>query len=112
MIPSTLSDALKNPILNATFGGAPDYITFLIAGMLCYLIMSWAMFAGGPLVVDRTLGILNKLLAAPIPRSAITLSLVISSIIKGLTLSVILIVLALVLPRGLSSAQALGYSIS
>ena len=109
MIPASLgSSTIRNSILQTTFGGAPNYITFLTAGMLCFLMVTWAIWAGGPLVTDRSLGYLDKLLVAPISRSAITLSLVVSSILKGLVLSVILIALALVLPGGLVFSTGIG----
>ena len=58
--------------------------------------------------MDRSLGYLNKLLVAPISRTAITLSLLISSILKGALLSVILIVVALILPGGLVFGPSFG----
>jgi ABC-2 type transport system permease protein len=109
MIPSFQGSAsVKSSILDLTFGGAPNYISFLTAGMLCFLMVSWAIWAGGPLVTDRTLGYLDKLLVAPIPRSAITFSLVISSLLKGLVLSIILLGIALILPGGLVFSPGVG----
>ena len=109
MIPSFQgSGAIKSQILQSTFGGAPNYITFLTAGMLCFLVVTWAMWAGGPLVTDRSLGYLNKLLVAPISRTAITFSLLLSSILKGVVLSAMLLVVAFVLPGGLTFASGFG----
>lgn len=109
MIPSFPgSSTVKAQILQSTFGGAPNYITFLTAGMLCFLVVTWAMWAGGPLVTDRSLGYLNKLLVAPISRTAITFSLLLSSILKGVVLSVILLVVAVILPGGLVFATGFG----
>ena len=106
MIPSFPgSSAIKTQILQSTFGGAPNYITFLTAGMLCFLVVTWPMWAGGPLVTDRSLGYLNKLLVAPISRTAITFSLLLSSILKGVVLSAMLLVVALILPGGLVFAS-------
>jgi ABC-2 type transport system permease protein len=94
--------------LTSMFEGAPNYITFLTAGMLCFLMTSAAMWAGGPLITDRALGYLDKLLAAPISRSSITLSLVFSSVIKGVILSAILFVAALLIPGGLVLSPGFG----
>ena len=41
-------------------------------------------FSGGSIVWDRRFGFLNKLLAAPIPRTSIFLSKVLSTIFKGM----------------------------
>jgi ABC-2 type transport system permease protein len=102
------SDAVSKLILQTAFGGAPNYITFLTAGMLCFLVVTWAMWAGGPLVMDRSLGYLNKLLVAPISRTAITVSLLLSSILKGIVLSGILLAVALILPGGLVFGPGFG----
>ncbi len=95
-------------LMLADFGGAANYITFLTGGMLCFLVVTGAMWAGGPLVMDRSLGYLNKLLATPIPRTALTLSLLVSNIIKGLIMSAILLLVALVLPGGLVLGASFG----
>ncbi len=109
MIPSFPgSAAVKAALLQTSFGGSPNYITYLTAGMLCFLVVTWAMFAGGPVIMDRSLGYLNKLLVAPISRTAITLSLLLSSILKGAILSVILIVVAVALPGGLVFSSSFG----
>ena len=95
-------------LMLANFAGAANYITFLTGGMLCFLVVTGAMWAGGPLVMDRSLGYLNKLLAAPISRTALTLSLLASNIVKGLIMSVILLLVALVLPGGLILGASFG----
>jgi len=95
-------------ILQSDFGGASKYITFLTGGMLCFLVVTGAMWAGGPLVMDRSLGYLNKLLAAPISRTAVTLSLLLSNVVKGIMLSAILLVVALALPGGLVLGAGFG----
>jgi len=105
MIPG--GEAVK-ALLQADFGGAPNYITFLTGGMLCFLVVTGSMWAGGPLVMDRSLGYLDKLLATPISRTAVTLSLLISNIVKGLILTVILLVVAFVLPGGLVVGASFG----
>jgi len=95
-------------VLQSMFMGAPNYITYLSAGMLCFLGVSWAVWAGGPLVTDRTGGYLNKLLATPIKRSAITLSLLLSSVLKGLFLAALLLVIAVLIPGGLMFGDGFG----
>jgi len=109
LIPQTAGVASTSGlVLKSVFEGAPNYITFLTAGMLCFLMTSAAMWAGGPLITDRALGYLDKLLAAPISRSSITLSLVFSSVIKGVILSAILFVAALLIPGGLVLSPGFG----
>jgi ABC-2 type transport system permease protein len=100
-------DAAK-AALQSYFGGAPNYITFLTGGMICFLVVTGSMWAGGPLVMDRSLGYLDKLLATPVSRTAVTLSLVVSNIMKGLLMTVILLGVAFVMPGGLIVGNSFG----
>lgn len=70
--------------------GTTDYFTFIAAGMLPIVIMFTAMFSGMSLVWDRRFGFLNKLLAAPIPRTSILMSKVSASLVKGLAQALVL----------------------
>jgi ABC-2 type transport system ATP-binding protein len=103
LVPSSFgnSEAAKNLILTQTFGGAPNYMTYLAGGVLSLLLLFNSAWSGGSIVWDRTLGFLNKLLVAPIPRSSVFLSLVWSTVIKGLLVSLLLLVVGLILPNGL-----------
>jgi len=88
-------------VLQAAFGGAPTYITFLTSGVICIIIVFNMAFGGIDLVLDRQLGYLNSLLTAPIPRAAIFLSGVAQNLVKVLVLGVLTFIVALVIPNGL-----------
>jgi ABC-2 type transport system permease protein len=92
---------IRQSILAQTFGGAPTYITYLTGGMLCVLLLFTSAFSGGSLVWDRRFGFLNKLLASPIPRSSIFFSRVLASVVKGLSQSVLIFFIAVLVPNGL-----------
>lgn len=94
-------EQIKQSILSQTFGGAPTYITYLTGGMLCVLLLFTSAFSGGSLVWDRRFGFLNKLLASPIPRSAIFFSRVFASVVKGMVQAVIIFFIAMIIPNGL-----------
>ncbi len=64
-----------------------------------------AAFSGMSIVFDRRFSILNALLAAPIPRTSIFLSRVLSSAVKGMIQAVVIFALALVMPNRLRLAQ-------
>ena len=53
----------------ATFGTA-NYFSFLGAGMLAFIIMFTAAFAGMSVVWDRRFGFMNKALSTPVGRGA------------------------------------------
>lgn len=96
-----ITDAMRQSILQGTFANAPNYITYLTAGILCLQLLFNSAFSGGSLVLDRRFGYLNKLLAAPISRSSIFLSRVFATIAKGLLQSTIIFGIALLIPDGL-----------
>src|SRR5713101_3539069 len=104
-IPGLDLGAIKNSILAQTFGGAPNYITYLTGGILCLILLFNGGFSGMSIVFDRRFSILNALLAAPIPRTSIFLSRVLSSVVKGMIQAVVIFGLALVIPNGLKLAS-------
>jgi len=101
-------EQIRRSVLNETFGGAPNYITYLTGGILSLLLLFNSAFSGGSLVWDRRFGFLDKLLASPIPRSAIFLSRVLASIAKGLIQAFVIFVVALLLPGGLILGPGFG----
>src|SRR5580658_4984132 len=76
-------------ILQQAFGGAPTYITYLTAGVICLILVFNMAFGGIDLVLDRQLGFLSTLLTAPIPRAAIFLSGVVQNLVKAMFLALL-----------------------
>jgi ABC-2 type transport system permease protein len=105
LIPSG-APAQASAALQATFGGAPTYITYLTSGVICIILVFNMAFGGIDLVLDRQLGYLNTLLTAPIPRTAIYLSGVAQNLVKVLILAVLTFVVALFIPSGLQLPSA------
>ena len=100
LIPSSAGGQASS-VLQAAFGGAPTYISFLTSGVICIILVFNMAFGGIDLVLDRQLGYLNSLLTAPIPRAAIFLSGVAQNLVKVLVLGVLTFIVALVVPNGL-----------
>jgi len=100
-ISDQLYSQISGSILGTTFGGAPNYITYLASGILCMILLFNSAFSGGSIVWDRRFGFLNKLLAAPIPRTSIFLSKVASTVFKGMVQAFVIFFFALIIPGGL-----------
>lgn len=83
------------------FEGAPNYITFVTAGILTTTALFTGMFSGVNVIWDRRLGPMARFLASPISRSSIIFSKVLASMIRITVQVIILIVAALVIPNGL-----------
>ena len=107
LIPSS-AGSQGSAVLQAAFGGAPTYITYLTSGVICIILVFNMAFGGIDLVLDRQLGYLNSLLTAPVPRAAIYLSGVFQNLAKVLILAVLTFAVALVLPNGLRLPGSFG----
>ena len=107
LIPSNASQYASSVIQNI-FGGAPTYITYLTAGVICIILVFNMAFGGIDLVLDRQLGYLNTLLTAPIPRAAIYLSGVAQNLVKVLLLAILTFVVAFFIPNGLQLPTSFG----
>jgi ABC-2 type transport system permease protein len=81
--------------------GAPNYITYIVGGVLTTMGLFTAMFAGTQIIFDRRLGPMGRFLSSPIRRSSIVFSKIISSVIRILPQVVILVVAAYLIPNGL-----------
>ncbi len=81
--------------------GAPNYITYIIGGVLSITSVFTAMFSGVNIIFDRRLGPLGRYLSSPIRRSSIVFSKIFSSTFRILVQVAILIFAAMILPNGL-----------
>jgi len=94
---------------SAFFEGAPDYITYLMGGILTIIGLFTGMFSGVNIIWDRRLGILQRFLIAPINRASIVFSRILSSVARILVQIVILFIVAFLIPDGLKIEH--GFSI-
>lgn len=81
--------------------GAPNYITYILGGVLTIIGLFTALFSGVNLIFDRRLGVLGRFLIAPIRRSSIVFSKIFASSARILVQVGILILAALLIPNGL-----------
>lgn len=89
--------------------GAPNYITFIVGGVLTTTGLFTAMFAGTNIIFDRRLGPMGRFLSSPIRRSSIVFSKIIASVIRIMPQVLILIGAALIIPNGLKFVN--GFSV-
>ncbi len=83
-------------VLESFFGGADNYFSFMAIGMLAVIVLFTCMFGGMSIVWDRRFGFLNKLRAAPIPRSSIALSRIFATTIRAIIQMTIVLAIAVV----------------
>ncbi len=80
-------------------GGIP-YLDFLAAGILAQSALFVAIFYGISAIWERDLGVLQRYLVSPAPRSALVLGKALSAGVRGLSQAIIVYILALVLGVG------------
>jgi ABC-2 type transport system permease protein len=106
-IPKSVLDSLSATIMQSTFG-TTDYFSFLAVGMLAFISLFTAMFSGMSIVWDRRLGFLNKVLSTPLARGSIPLAKVLSTVVRGLAQSAIVLMVAVLLGMNVSHLSAVG----
>jgi ABC-2 type transport system permease protein len=77
--------------------GDYSYLQFMTPGVLAQSVMFVAIFYGITVVWERDLGLLNKLLSTPAPRSAIVLGKALSAGVRGVFQAVAVMALALII---------------
>jgi ABC-2 type transport system permease protein len=82
--------------------GNLPYIDYLAAGILAQSALFVAIFYGISAIWERDLGVLQRYLSSPAPRSALVLGKAVSAGVRALSQAVIVYVLAIVLGVGLS----------
>jgi ABC-2 type transport system permease protein len=96
--------------LRAIPTGPFSYLQFLTPGVLTQSVMFVAIFYGIMLVWERDLGLLNKLLSTPAPRSAIVLGKALSAGVRSIFQAIVIFALALVIgvPLNLNPLNLMG----
>jgi ABC-2 type transport system permease protein len=77
--------------------GQYSYLQFMTPGVLAQSVMFVAIFYGINVVWERDLGLLNKLLSTPVPRSTIVLGKALSAGVRGIFQAVAVLALALII---------------
>jgi ABC-2 type transport system permease protein len=116
LVPATAGGTAFSPILvqqiksaiGSVFGGAANYITFLTAGVMAFIVIINAAYGGIDIVLDRQLGYLNSLLSAPISRGSIFFSGAMQNFVKAMFIAVLTFIVALLLPNGLRLGEGFG----
>jgi ABC-2 type transport system permease protein len=80
--------------IEAAFG-TNSYFSYMAIGMLAVIVLFTCMFGGMSIVWDRRFGFLNKLRAAPIPRSSIALSRIMATTVRAMIQMLIVFVIAI-----------------
>ncbi|MDG6905925.1 MAG: ABC transporter permease [Nitrososphaerota archaeon] len=89
------------------FFGVSSYFSFLSAGMLAFIILFTAAFAGMSVVWDRRFGFMNKALSTPVGRGAIVVGKILQSVIRSLIQAGLVLAIAIALGMDTSHMNVL-----
>jgi len=107
-LPSSAAAGGSLGVLQQTFGGAVNYITFLTPGVIGIVSLTTMSFMGVDVVLDRMNGFTDTLRTYPIPRTSIYFGAVVQNMVKAMATAVITFALALLVPDGLRLAGGFG----
>jgi ABC-2 type transport system permease protein len=102
-ISSSGGTAAQQASLYNHFFGVSSYFSFLSVGMLSFIILFTAAFAGMSVVWDRRFGFMNKALSTPVGRGAIVLGKILQSVVRSLIQAVLVLIIAIAL--GMDTSQ-------
>lgn len=79
-----------------------NYIAYITPGLMLLTCLTAAILGGTTLLIERTSGIIKEYLIAPVPRLAVLLGTMSSSLTKAILQAVVIILLGLTLGSGLN----------
>jgi len=101
------TQAQTNQIMLSTFG-TTSYFSFLVCGMLAFVILFNSAFGGMSVVFDKRFGFMDKALTTPISRGAIVIAKVLQVVVRSLILAAIILVVGAALGMETSQMTVLG----
>jgi len=90
------------------FFGTTSYFSFLVCGMLVFIVLFSSTFAGMSVVWDRRFGFMNKALSTPVSRGAIVMGKIFQSVIRSLIQAAVVLLIGVALGLETSNLTVLG----
>ncbi len=81
------------------------YLTFMVPGMIAVTILFANMAGGFGILMDKNWGILREIMASPMPRGDLVLGIALSTVVKSLIQTTIIILLGLILGMSFCAGQ-------
>ena len=76
-----------------SFFGTTSYFSYLVCGMLVFIILFSSSFAGMSVVWDRRFGFMNKALSTPVSRGAIVMGKILQSVIRSIIQAAVVVLI-------------------
>jgi len=99
--------SVANAVLLKYFG-TTSYFSYLVCGMLVFIVLFTSAFSGMSVVWDRRFGFMNKALSTPVSRGAIVMSKILQSVIRSLAQAAVVLLIGIGLGMETSNLSVLG----
>jgi len=106
-ISSGAPPAAVNQIMLSYFG-TTSYFSFLVCGMLVFIVLFTSAFSGMSVVWDRRFGFMNKALTTPVSRGTIVMGKILQSVSRSLIQSAIVLIIGIALGMTTGSLSVAG----
>jgi ABC-2 type transport system permease protein len=90
------------------FFGTDSYFSYLVCGMLVFIILFSSSFAGMSVVWDRRFGFMNKALSTPVSRGTIVMAKILQSVARSLIQAAVVVVIGVALGMETGDFSVLG----
>ena len=98
--------AVNAAMLN--FFGTTSYFSYLVCGMLVFIVLFSSTFAGMSVVWDRRFGFMNKALSTPVSRGAIVMGKIFQSVIRSIIQAAVVLLIGVALGMETGNLTVLG----
>ena len=100
--------AFMSPAEQQAFFGTTSYFSYLVCGMLIFVVVFTSAFSGMSVVWDRRFGFMNKVLTTPVSRGTIVMSKILQSVGRSLIQAVVVLAIGIALGMETSNITLLG----
>lgn len=94
--------------LMTQFFGTASYFSYLVCGMLIFVVVFTSAFSGMSVVWDRRFGFMNKVLTTPVSRGTIVMSKILQSVARSLIQAVVVLAIGIALGMETGNFTLLG----
>ena len=105
---STGATTQQTDAILTSFFGTTSYFSYLVCGMLVFIILFSSSFAGMSVVWDRRFGFMNKALSTPVSRGAIVMGKILQSVIRSLIQAAVVVLIGVALGMDTGDFSVLG----
>jgi ABC-2 type transport system permease protein len=99
--------AVANQVLLEYFG-TTSYFSYLVCGMLVFVVLFTSAFSGMSIVWDRRFGFMNKALTTPVSRGTIVMAKIFQSVGRSLVQAAVVLIIGIALGMSTGSLSAVG----